>query len=163
MTTLAREYLAKALRGLLVLQIFGLTVCVFAQVFSRYVLQDSISWTEELARYILVYMTFTGTALAAHDNSHINVDFFVNSLPSVAQKVIHVVSDLLMCVAAAILLYYGWRFTSLSQDTVSPALDQSMAWVYAAMPFAGVLMLFYGVIRLFERAGSPLKSVDPGM
>jgi TRAP-type C4-dicarboxylate transport system permease small subunit len=162
MTYQIRKFLAKVLRSLLVVEIAGLVICVFTQVFSRYVLQNSVPWTEELARYILVYMTFTGTALAAHDNSHITVDFFVQILPTAMQRALHRIADLLMCVVAVVLLYYGWRFTDLSRETVSPALDQSMAWVYAAMPCAGVLMLIYGVLRLFERA-TPPKSVDPGI
>ena len=162
MAAAKQDYLAKALRWLLVLEMVGLVICVSTQVFSRYVLGASVPWTEELARYVLVYLTFTGTALAAHENSHIRVDFVVEALPRALRRPLYLLSDLLMCVAAAILLYYGWRFAYLAKNTVSPAIDQSMAWVYAAMPCAGLLMLVYGLRRLFERSAPP-KEIDPAV
>lgn len=162
MRSAKRIGLANALRWLLVIEMVALVICVSTQVFSRYVLGASVPWTEELARYVLVYLTFTGTALAAHENSHIRVDFVVEALPRFLRRPLYLMADLLMCVAAAILLYYGCRFTYLAKNTISPAIDQSMAWVYAAMPCAGLLMLMYGLRRLFDRS-TPPKEIDPAV
>jgi TRAP-type C4-dicarboxylate transport system permease small subunit len=157
----------RLLSAVLGLLMAGLVLTVFLQVFSRYVLGSSISWTEELARYFLVYLTFIGSAVAVHERAHLRVDFIVERLPQIAQKVISLLSKVGVLVAAAVLLYYGARFTSMSRGTVSPALNQSIAWVYLAMPITGLLMILYTLPQLigqllhWDRAEEPAASDVP--
>jgi len=68
---------------------------VFLQFFSRYVMNDSIGWTEEIARYLLIGVTFTGAALAARKNSHIAVEFFYRYLPGAWGRACSTLVDLL--------------------------------------------------------------------
>lgn len=68
---------------------------VFLQFFSRYVLNDSIGWTEEIARYLLIGVTFVGAALAVRKNSHIAVEFFYRYLPGAWGRALSTLVDLL--------------------------------------------------------------------
>ena len=66
---------------LLALILGSLVVIMFIQVFCRYVLNNSLSWSEELTKYLFVWMTFLGGALCLRDKIHIGVDYFVSFLP----------------------------------------------------------------------------------
>lgn len=148
------------MRGIVVLSMTVLVSCVFLQVFSRYVLKSSVPWTEELARYALVYLTFSGAALATRRASNIRVDFVVESLPPRARFVLACLSDLLVAGVSLMLIWYGGRFAWLSRNTISPALDQSMMLVNIAMPVAGVLILAWSLTSLVERIAGPKADGD---
>lgn len=79
---------------------WGLAGVVFLQFFTRYVLNDSLTWTEEIAQYLLMVLTFTGSAMAARRGTHITVEFLLNRLPHGARRVAHA---LVAAVATAIL------------------------------------------------------------
>ncbi|GAB4394137.1 MAG: TRAP transporter small permease [Kiloniellaceae bacterium] len=81
--------------GIVLVLFWGLAGVVFLQFFSRYVLNDSIGWTEEIARYLLVLVTFVGAALAVRKNSHIAVEFFYRYLPGAWGRVCSTLVDLL--------------------------------------------------------------------
>ncbi|GAB4372058.1 MAG: TRAP transporter small permease [Kiloniellaceae bacterium] len=81
--------------GIVLVLFWALAGVVFLQFFSRYVLNDSIGWTEEIARYLLVLVTFVGAALAVRKNSHIAVEFFYRYLPGAAGRTCSTLVDLL--------------------------------------------------------------------
>ena len=81
--------------GIVLVLFWGLAGVVFLQFFSRYVLNDSIGWTEEIARYLLVLVTFVGAALAVRKNSHIAVEFFYRYLPGAWGRTLSTLVDLL--------------------------------------------------------------------
>ena len=74
---------------------WALAVVVFLQFFSRYVLNDSIGWTEEVARYLLIAVTFTGAVMAVRKSSHIAVEFFYRYLPGAWGRACSTLVDLL--------------------------------------------------------------------
>lgn len=143
-----QERMAQILRWLMIVLMVAMTATIFTQVFSRYVLQSSIPWTEEVARYILVYIAFVGGALAVFEKSHLRVEIVVEMLPLRAQQALHIFSTTLIAVIAALLVYYGGRFTLLARNTISPAIDQPMALIYVIMPVAGVLMLIFAILQI---------------
>ena len=144
------EGIARCLRLAIVVLMVAMVICIFTQVFTRYVLNNSIPWTEEVARYVIVYLTFFGGALAVHEDKHIKLDFVVELLPPATQRILRAVSSFMMVLTSLLLIYYGTVFAYLGRDTISPAIEQSMAWVYSAMPAAGVLMLIYAIPWIFS-------------
>lgn len=146
-----QEGVTRVLKGALVALMAAMAIVIILQVFSRYVLGQSIPWTEELGRYLLIYMTFIGSSVAVYERAHLKVDFLILKLPIAVQKVISIVTNLLLIIAAGCLLFYGDKFTSLSAGTISPALEQSMAWIYASMPIAGLLMILYLVPQVIDQ------------
>ncbi len=84
--------------GLVLVIFWVLAAVVFLQFFSRYVLNDSIGWTEEIARYLLIGVTFVGAGLAVRKNSHIAVEFFYRYLPGVWGRAFSTFVDLLRVV-----------------------------------------------------------------
>jgi TRAP-type C4-dicarboxylate transport system permease small subunit len=85
--------------------IFGLfwflVVLVLGQVFSRYLMKTSISWTEEVARYTLISLTFLGLLSGARNKAHISVEFLFRYLPDSVARILHLIADL-VCVVFSI-------------------------------------------------------------
>ncbi|TQM13382.1 TRAP-type C4-dicarboxylate transport system permease small subunit [Pseudonocardia kunmingensis] len=143
--------LAQLLELLLIAVMIGLVATIAVQVFSRYVLGSPVPWTEELARYLLVYLTFVGCALAIHEHAHLRIDVLLVRFPVQLQRVIGLLTTASLLITAVLLVWYGIVFTELSWGTVSPALAQSIAWIYAAMPVTGAVMACYLVPQLIDR------------
>ncbi len=140
---------------------WGLAVVVFLQFFTRYVLNDSYGWTEEIARYLLIAVTFLGAVMAVRKESQIAVEFLYRWVPRPLRRVMQTVVDL-VCLA-----FYGaltW-FTivlalSTRQKMASVKLPKSVIYWGVAACFAA--MTFYALVVLIRhlRTGSG-RLVDP--
>jgi len=145
------------LKYILFLLMIALIVSVFSQVLFRFVLNQPLAWTEELARYILVWLTFLGAAYAMSLKAHIGVEFFVNKLPANLHKISLVLSTLMSIAFFIILITQGYSMTTRSMSQLSPVLKIPMGVVYAVIPFSGIIL----VINLISET---IKSLfDRGM
>jgi TRAP-type C4-dicarboxylate transport system permease small subunit len=118
----------------------ALTLLVLAAVFWRYVLQDALVWTEEAARYIMIWTAFLGAAVAVREGGHIAIDTLLSQLPSRAARRLGTGIGL---VSIAFLLITAWLGFSLTSKVLlqrSPTLDLSMAIPYLAIPIGTLLM-----------------------
>ena len=127
-------------------------VIIILQVVSRYVLDNSLTWTEELSRYLFAWIIFLGAALGVRDQSHLKVDFFVAHFPRYLQRVVDGINFVLIFVFLLIAVIVGFRWVWETAGTRSPALSLPVNWVlYGALPcgaLAGVLYMLAGVWRL---------------
>ena len=122
-----------------------LALTVFYQFFTRYVLNDSASWTEEIARYFLVVVTFLGASMGVRRNSHIHVEFIYRYLPAVVGRALSTFVDLSRI---AFLGYASWlaielvpRMNNLGMTVV----DLPMSWVYGFVALGFVLMTYRAI------------------
>lgn len=121
--------------------VLGLTV--FYQFFTRYALNNSASWTEEIARYLLIGLVFVGAAIGVAKNNHIQVDFFYRFMPSRLARVVATVTDvlrILFCVAAIILT--GLMMGKLGTNSRMSMVDLPMNVVYGVC-MAGFALMTY--------------------
>ncbi|MFY8104030.1 MAG: TRAP transporter small permease [Ramlibacter sp.] len=119
----------------------GLTV--FFQFFTRYVLNDSASWTEEIARYLLIACVFTGATIGVIKNNHIQVDFFYRYMPAGLARVMATLVDLLRIAffaAAAVLTVM--LMLRLGGTTRMTMVDVPMSWLY------GIVMLGFAAMAV---------------
>jgi TRAP-type C4-dicarboxylate transport system permease small subunit len=129
----------------IVLAVFwALALVVFYQVFTRYVMNDAAGWTEEIARYLLVAVTFLGGAMAVRRGTHIQVDFVYRFLPRSVSRVLSVFVDV---VRAAFFGYAAW-LTWLLMDKIG---SQRMAIVELPIGLVFGAMLL-GFALMFGRA-----------
>lgn len=128
-------------------------VCiVILQVFFRYVLHNSLSWAEDLARYLMIWLVMTGGALVTRDNTHFKVDFLVQRLPTRVIFMLEVAIKVCLLIFLAILVYTGWNTALFQMDEISPSLRMPMTWPYMAFPVGAVLMGVSAVLRIVEQA-----------
>lgn len=131
--------------------ILGITV--FYQFFTRYVMNDSAAWTEEIARYLLIAVVFTGATIGVVKNNHIQVDFFYKFMPSSLARIMATAVDLLRVgffVTAAILTLM--MMLKLGSNSRMTMVDLPMNWVYGVCLLGFVAMGFRSVqVALFHR------------
>lgn len=114
---------------------------VAAAVFFRYVLNDSIVWSEELSRYLLVWITFVGGGLGVGSNIHVGVDSLVETLPAQFKRGVQICIELVIIVFVVVLIFVGAQFTLFGMKVNALLLPFPMGWVFLAVPVGGGVML----------------------
>lgn len=132
---------------------------VILQVYCRFVLGNPLSWSEELARYAFVWITFLGAAVAYRHGGHIIVETIVVLLPRRAQLVLAWLVDALMVVALVVLLVQGLGIVEVNSNVEATMLEIPMSWVYGAVPVSAAIMLAYQVERTVRRIKGTLPAV----
>jgi TRAP-type transport system small permease protein len=128
-----------------------MVVVVTLGVFFRYVLSASLSWYDEFASYLLVWLTFYGAVVASYRRRHIGFDMVVNRLTSGSRRKIEVIAELLVLGFQIVLFYYGWNLMQKMGDETAISLPWvKMGWVYSVLPIAGGLMLLISLERLLH-------------
>ncbi|ASN06278.1 TRAP transporter small permease [Virgibacillus necropolis] len=125
-----------------------LVTSVFLQVIFRFVLNSPLAWTEELARYCLVWLTFLGAAYAMALKQHIGVEFFTNLFPEVGKKILYVCATLVSLMFFIIIIYQGFNLATSAMSQMSPALQIPMGLIYMVLPISG-LFLAINLISVF--------------
>ncbi|MDW7675966.1 MAG: TRAP transporter small permease [Bacillota bacterium] len=126
----------------------SMVLVVFAQVIFRFVLSKPLPWSEEISRYMMVWITFLGAALAIEKKAHALVEFFVDLLPEKLRVIVKVIAIILSCVFYGIIAFYGWNFLSSSLTQFSAVLQLPMAYVYIVIPLSGILLILNSLAEL---------------
>ncbi|MES2975102.1 MAG: TRAP transporter small permease [Pseudomonadota bacterium] len=146
--------------------VLGLTV--FYQFFTRYVLNDSAAWTEEIARYLLIAVVFTGATIGVIKNNHIQVDFFYKFMPAAMARGMATAVDWLRAgfyAAAAVLTVM--MMLKLGSNSRMTMVDLPMNWIYgicllgfAAMAVRSVQVALFHRKRGYSVLERPETSMD---
>jgi TRAP-type transport system small permease protein len=136
-------------RMLIVLSML-IAAVVFLQVVFRYVLQQPLFWSEELPRYLLIWMSFLAAALAQKSEAHINITLALTPLPAAAQRWVRLLTNLVILGFLGVLVYSGSLVTRITAAHRSTALQIPMAAVYAALPIGAALMALYLILQIVQ-------------
>ena len=139
------------LHVLLVFVFSVLVIDVIWGVGSRYLLGTQASWSEELARLLMVWLALLGAALACREDRHLGLDVVVRSWPQEVQRLGRLVVYLVIFFfAAAIMFWGGWQLVDqrFASGQTLPALGIAKGWFYLALPVSGLLIAMF-VIEAF--------------
>ena len=142
------DMMERIVRWILVGFMFVSVGSTFGQVIFRYVFNNPLIWTEEAARYSLIWMTMLGAAVATRMLAHIAIDTLLNRFQGKVRQRIGLVLDVMVLGFCALLLWFSLKLTVVSGQAVSTGLKISMAWVYAAMPTGFFLMIIFLLERI---------------
>jgi len=142
--------LQRSVEGLLGIMLAVMVVLVFGNVVLRYGFNTGIAVSEEVARYIFVWMIFIGAIVAVHEHTHLGVDSLVRRLPRKGKLVCAVISDLLILVAMWLLLKGSWTQTLINYPTASPVSGISMAVLYIPGVIASISMSILLLLHLYQ-------------
>ena len=132
----------------LALAIFWImALCVFLQFFTRYVLNDSYAWTEEIATYCLIGVVFIGSAMCVRLSRHIQVDLIFRYLPHRAARVLSTAIDVVRTVFFAYAAWLVWRFMTLIEGETMTTINLPKNLVYGAV-CAGFVLMFLRSIQV---------------
>lgn len=151
--THVRERVDRVLGWVLVLLMAGALVNVLWQVFTRWALGSPSSYTEELARYLLVWIGLLGAAFVSGRGKHLAIDLLPETLTGRRRAVLGLGIDgcvfvfalLVMVVGGGRLVQLTWRFNQLSA-----ALGLPLGVVYLVIPLSGLIVMFYAALRMKE-------------
>lgn len=145
------RFLDQFVAGALMLAMTLILLTVVWQVISRYILQDPASVTEELSRFLLIWIGLLGAAFAYRQKVHLGFNLIVEKQPEQRRKLILTLVELLVIVfCATTLLFGGSQLVSLTLELeqISAALGIRMGYVYTVLPLSGILIICYGLINI---------------
>jgi len=118
-------------------------VATFIQVFSRYVLNFSFSWTEESARFAFIWLNMLGACVCLKRGSHAAITLLVDLFPAGLKKVVQICTNLLILFATSLMIVQGVKVVAVTTAQPSPALGLPMAMIYLCVPVGGVIMAIH--------------------
>jgi TRAP-type C4-dicarboxylate transport system permease small subunit len=127
----------------------AMTLVALMGVFFRYVMENPFMWTEEVARYLLVWMGFTAISIALRQGRHIKIEIAEKFAPKKVSKFLNYLVDFLIAVFMGVLFYQGCLMTANNMLSAS-TFHLSMEWIVVAVPVGAgltLLQLFLGVIK----------------
>jgi TRAP-type C4-dicarboxylate transport system permease small subunit len=128
-----------------------LVMVVFFQVLNRFLFHVSAAWTEEMGRFVFIWTSVIGAALAVNQRAHIGLTIIVNLFPDKIKKLFLILAEIVMIGFYSFLVFWGsnWAFYGF-QETSESLMWLPMFYVYMCIPFAGLLMLIFSSNYLFR-------------
>lgn len=158
-----KKILDRSLELLVTVVVAVLVADVLWQVFTRFILKSPSTWTEELATFMLIWVSLLGAAVALSRGAHLGIDYFVGKLSK--RKKLYTEVFVFLCIAAfsfCVMILGGVDLvtSTLQLNQMSPALGVKVGYVYMAVPISGFFLVLYSVIALIERLAELFKSRD---
>jgi len=146
----------RLLDGVMALALVVMLCSMLYQVFGRYVLQHAPGWSEELARYLMVWLTMLGSACVLRSGGHISVTTVTDRLSPAALTWALAVRDAALVATSGILAWWGVLFAEMNEVQESAALEIPMSIPYAALPVGAVLIVL--LVLLARLGGRPIPA-----
>ncbi len=155
-----KKILDRSLELLVMVVVVVLVIDVLWQVFTRFILKNPSTWTEELAVFMLIWVSLLGAAVALGRGAHLGIDYFVGKLPARIRVFTEVFAFL--CVALfsfTVMILGGVELVvdTLRLEQISPAINVKVGYVYLAVPISGFFLVLYSIIGLCERLAELVK------
>ena len=145
------KYHDYAVEDYLVLIVFWvLAAVVFAQFFSRYVLNSAITWTEEIARYLLIFVGFAGSIMGVRRNSHIFVEVFYRFVPRKMGLVAARAVDIIKIVFFAVGTWLSWKIIPIMASHRMVSVNLPMSWIYIAVFISFLIMTLRSIYLAYR-------------
>ncbi len=125
-------------------------IVVLAQVFFRYVVNDSLQWSEEFAIYAMVWTVFIGAVILVRNWEHIAIGSFLNLVPMPARGWFFVLAKALCIVFFCLVAYWGFEFVDQRVHARSPSLGFSTRWVKLSIPVGATLMVLFTINEIIR-------------
>ncbi len=148
-----KKVIDKALGSVLVFLMAVMVVAVLWQIFSRYVIQSPSTFTDELSRYMLVWIGLLGAAYASGQRQHLSINILPPRLNEKNRIRLRIAQNIIIMVFVALALIIGGSrlvFITYYLDQHSPALNLSLAAVYIIIPISGILIITYLILELLN-------------
>lgn len=151
------------MEGLTGFLLIVMTILAITQVITRYVLEVSVPWVEELIRYLMVFTIFIGSSIAIYQKAHLSVEIFDLVLNKKQFRYLDLTRQLIITLFSVVMVYITFEFikTLLDSGQLSPAMHISMGWPMASLLLGSLLMVINGGF-LFYRILSKKEIIKEG-
>lgn len=148
-----RKRIDSLLFWVLVILMSIMTLNVLWQVASRYVLQSPSSFTDELARFLLIWVSLLGASYVAGKKLHLAIDILPSKLQGQKERNLTVFINLIVAAFALLVMVWGGInlvYITLKLKQTSPALNVPLGYIYSVLPISGILIIYYSLANLFD-------------
>lgn len=154
------DHICRVFSYLMVLCLASMVVMVFGNVVLRYGFNSGITASEELSRWLFVWMTYLGALVAVRNHAHLGTDSLVSRLPVAGRKFCFAVAHLLMLYVCWLMVEGGWKQTVINYGTTSAVMEASMAWFYGSGVVFAALAALVIVHELWKLLTGRLPTAD---
>jgi TRAP-type transport system small permease protein len=156
----ATDSFCRVLSFFMVIALALMVVMVFGNVVLRYGFNTGITISEELSRWLFVWMTFLGALVAIRSHTHLGTDILVSRLPLAGKKVCLASSQLLMLYLCWVMFRGAWQQTVINWGTTSPVMEASMGYFYASGLFFSAFAALFIAIDLWKLVSGQLAEQE---
>jgi TRAP-type C4-dicarboxylate transport system permease small subunit len=135
-------------RWLLIAILGVMSLIIFTNVGLRYLTNESIQWAEEVARHLMIWLTFIGCGPVLRYGGHIAIDNLQDALPAYWARALRLLIVLLMLGLFGFFIYFGWDYMDRTQYQLTPATQISFAFIYAALPLGMALSVVHCLLMM---------------
>ena len=135
------EVMDRCINWFLAMLMAGMVAIVSAQVWYRFILNNPLSWSEEAARYLFVWISFMGAAAGVRYQVHLGIDLMEKILPAGSYRLVVIIVNLIIQVFLLMIIYWGFKILGVIQFQESPSMHISMRYPYMAVPMGSIFML----------------------
>lgn len=144
------KYTNRIILWITMLFLLIMVVSIFLQIVSRVLISSSFTWTEELSRFLMIWVIFLGAGFSFQSGAHVGVEFFVERLPKKFQKATSVLILIISIIFLLVMLIKGIELCERTMNQTSTALNIPMGIVYLVFPISAVLMIV-NIIDVFVK------------
>ena len=146
-----RNGITRILNGLAGISFIAMVLLTCWQVFTRYVLQNPSTWSEELVGYLFAWMSLLGASLVTCERGHMNIPIIVERFSEPIQKLLNCLGEVIAFLFSAIILVFGGaQITTLAMGQMTSSLGVPIGIFYIVLPLCGVLNMIYTVLNIID-------------
>ena len=134
------KLLDRAVEGLCIALLALISADLLAGIFSRYVLERTFVWYDEVARASFMWLVFLGAAVAVRRGAHFGLHVFADMLPPHLRRPVLLLTPLTVVAFSAAIAWLGWMLMQHGATQTTAVMGMPVSWIYAAMPVGGALM-----------------------
>lgn len=160
-----RKGVDSALFVFLVLLMAAMVLNVLWQVASRYIFQSPSNFTDELSRYLLIWVSLLGASYVAGKKLHLAIDIVPQKLEGKNERKLNILINVLVALFASLVMIWGGInlvYITLKLEQISAALNIPLGYVYMAIPLSGLFIVYYSIVNLFEKPKSREEQGEQG-
>ncbi|MCD6252875.1 MAG: TRAP transporter small permease [Thermotogae bacterium] len=144
------DFLEKGINWILFLLLSAMVCFIFTQVFSRFVLNRPLSWTEELSRHLMIWMAFLAASVGYRRGVHLSINLVEERLKGWSKRIYQLLLTIPAVVFLGYMTFYGFKLVEKTSVQVASALQYKMSYVYLSIPVSALLMLFFSAEKFLQ-------------
>ncbi len=154
------DYIDKVEDICLIIMFMAMVAAIFLQVIMRFVFNNSLSWSEELGKFLFVWLSWLGIAIGHRRQEHIKITLVVDMLPYKVRKFFELITEIILIIICGITLYYGVFMLKIQIPVPYAGIKISTAWGYLSVILGCGFFIFRSILYIVEIAHA-LKSPEP--
>jgi len=128
----------------------AMTLSTLTGIFLRYLMSEPLNWTEEFARYTMIWMGLLAISMGVKRKSHLGVNFFYLLFPKSLQTILRYVVNFLTLSFFVVMIIYGYRMALDGYYQISPALKMRMFYILIVVPITSIISIYHLLIHILS-------------